>query len=214
LVCCAVVAALAVPATAADMGWHLRVFAAGFDPRLDETVVNDDGDPIDVTAASDLGYGLSLEYQFSQRWGVEGGFMQGSPSVELRAEIPGYGTLSVSDSMKTTVLTFDVDLHLTPKSRSFDFYLGAGIARLSYQDLSFDVVEADQRLDVSVSNETTWSAKAGLGIALGDSRWSAAAALRYIDSGLEVFEAESGPSDSETFDFGLYNFTVGIAYSF
>ena len=34
------------------------------------------------------------------------------------------------------------------------------------------------------------------------------------DSGLEVDEAEDGPNDSETFDFTLYNFTVGIGYSF
>lgn len=205
--------AVGAPAEAADSGWNLRIFAAGFDPSLDETVFNDDGDAINVTAGSDLGYGLSLEYQFSSRWGIEGGFMQGKPAVELNAEVPGYGTLSLSDSMKTTVLLAEINFHLTPNSPSFDFYVGAGIARMSYNDLLFEIEEIDQFLAVDIASETTWSAKAGLDIAIGKG-WSAIGALRYVDSSLKAYEAEDGPGDSETFDFKIYNFNVGIAYSF
>jgi opacity protein-like surface antigen len=204
---------LASPASAADSGWNLRIFAAGFDPSLDETVFNDDGDAINVTSGSDLGYGLSLEYQFSDRWGIEGGFMQGNPAVELNAEVPGYGTLSLSDPMKTTVLFADINLHLTPNSPSFDFYLGAGVARMSYNNLVFEIEEIDELLAVDIANETTWSAKAGLDIAIGKG-WSAIGTFRFVDSSLKAHETEDGPGDSETFDFKIYNFNVGIAYSF
>ena len=48
---------LAVPAWAAGKGWHLRVFAAGFDPDLDVIVPAENPDEVRVTADSDLGIG-------------------------------------------------------------------------------------------------------------------------------------------------------------
>lgn len=205
---------LATPAIAADSGWHLRVFAAGFDPNLDETVPAENPEFVDVTGGSDLGFGLSLEYQFSNRWGLEAGIMKASPNVDISGEIPGFGELVLTDTMPTTALTFDVDFHLTPNSRSFDVYIGAGIVRMSYNDLSYEIPEADDSLGIRVANETTWSAKAGLGIALGGSGWSAIGALRYIDSNLVVSNTDDGPNETETFDYGIINFSVGIAYNF
>lgn len=205
---------LATPAAAADSGWHLRIFAAGFDPDLDETVPAEEPEEVQVTGGSDLGFGLSLEYQFSNRWGLEAGFMKAGPEVKISGEVPGYGELVLTDTMPTTALTFDVDFHLTPNSRSFDVYIGAGIVRMSYNDLSYEIPEGDDSLGIRVDNETTWSAKAGIGIALGGSGWSAIGGLRYIDSNLVVSNTEDSPNETETFGYGLINFTVGISYSF
>lgn len=207
-------ATLAVPASAADTGWHLRVFAAGFDPDLDETVPAENPEEVRVTADSDLGYGLSLEYQFSRHWGLEAGFMKGSPSVEIRGDVPGYGELVLSDTMSTTALTLDVDIHLIPNSRAFDVFLGAGIVRMSYHDLFYEIEEANESFGIRVNNDTTWAIKAGLDIALGGSSWSATAGLRYTDSNLVVSNTEDAPSETESFGFGLINFTVGIGYRF
>jgi opacity protein-like surface antigen len=207
-------ATLAAPASAADTGWHLRIFAAGFDPDLDETVPAENPEEVRVTAESDLGYGLSLEYQFSSHWGLEAGFMKGSPAVEIRGEIPDYGEFSLSDTMPTTALTLDVDLHLIPNSPAFDVFLGVGIVRMSYRDLFYEFEDANESFGVQVNNDTTWSVKAGLDIALGGSSWSATAGLRYTDSNLVVSNTEDAPSETETFDFGLINFTVGIGYRF
>jgi opacity protein-like surface antigen len=210
----ALCASVATPAAAADKGWHLRVFAAGFDPDLDVTVPAENPEFIDVTGESDLGFGASLEYRFSNRWGLEAGIMKASPNVDISGEIPGYGELVLTDTMPTTALTFDVDFHLTPNSRSFDVYVGAGIVRMSYNDLFYEVPVTNDSLGIRVDNETTWSAKAGLGIALGGSAWSAIGGIRYIDSSLVVSNTDDGPGDTETFDYGLLNFTVGISYSF
>ena len=47
--------ALASPVEAAGKGWHLRAFAAGFDPSLDETVPSENPDEVQVKGLSDLG---------------------------------------------------------------------------------------------------------------------------------------------------------------
>ncbi len=200
----------AVPASAADEGWHLRAFAAGFDPDLDVVVPAENPDEVRVTADSDLGYGASLEYQFSDLLGVELGFVQASPTIELSVDdIPGFGDISLKDSMSTTATTLDLNFHLTPKSQYFDFYLGAGLAYMGYGNLHYVEPDGDS-LDLETGNDLGYSAKAGLGIALGkNSNWAAIGGLRYIWSDLDVTQEESA-----TFDFNIFSFSVGIAYSF
>jgi outer membrane protein W len=205
---------MAAPATATERGWHLRIFAAGFDPSLDETVPAENPEEVRITGDSDLGFGTSLEYQFSPHWGVEAGMMKGEPEVKIRGDVPDYGELVLSDTMSTVGLTLDVNFHLTPASTVFDFYVGAGFVRMSYNDLFYEIEEVNDSLGVRVGNDAAWTAKAGLDIALGGSAWSAIGGLRYVDSKLVVSNTDDGPSETESFDFGLYNFTVGIAYRF
>lgn len=201
---------LATPAAAADSGWHLRVFAAGFDPDLNVTVPAENPEFIDVTAESDLGFGASLEYQFSGLLGLELGVMKASPAIVLSADdVPGYGDLSLKDSMSTTAIILDLNFHLTPNSEYFDFYLGGGIARMGYGDLHYAEPDGDS-LDLNVDNDLGYSAKAGLGISLGkNSNWAAFGGLRYIWTDLEITQEETA-----SFDFNTFSFTVGIAVSF
>ena len=201
---------LATPAAAADSGWHLRVFAAGFDPDLDVMVPAENPDEVRVRADSDLGFGASIEYQFNSLLGLEAGFMKASPAIELSAEdIPGYGDISLTDSMSTTALTIDLNFHLTPNSEYFDLYLGGGIASMGYSDLHFTEPDGDS-LDLRIDDDLGYSAKAGIGISLGkNSSWAAFGALRYIWTDLEVTQ-----ENSATFDFDTLSFTVGIAVSF
>jgi len=203
-------ATLATPVAAGDTGWHLRVFAAGFDPDLDVMVPAENPEEIRVTADSDLGFGASLEFQFSNLLGLELGYMQASPAIVLSADdIPGYGDISLKDSMSTRAITLDLDFHLTPNSQYFDFYLGAGIASMGYGDLQYAEPDGDT-LDLAVSNDLGYSAKAGLDIALGKkSNWAAVGGLRYIWTDLEVTQ-----ENAATFDFNTFSFSVGVAYSF
>jgi len=206
---------LAVPAAAGEQGWHLRVFAAGIDPDLDETIVNGDGDDIHVTSGTDLGVGASLEYQFTDLLGIELGGFSGSPEVELSADVPGYGVFSVRDAMSTRVLTFDLNFHVTPNSTFFDVYLGAGLAYLWYGDLHYDDPEISEPLSFLTDNDLGLSAKANVAIALGKtSDWTAFGGLRYIWSNLEGTEAGDPNAGSESFNFNIFSFSVGIGYSF
>ena len=205
-----IIGIVAAPAAAADSGWHLRVFAAGFDPDLDVVVPAENPEEIRITADSDLGFGASLEYQFSGLLGLELGVMTASPAIVLTAEdVPGFGDISLTDSMSTTAITLDLNFHLTPNSQSFDFYVGAGIASMGYGDLRYLEPDGDY-LDLDVSNDLGYSAKAGLGISLGkNSKWAAFGGLRYIWTDLEITQ-----ENAATFDFNTFSFTVGIAVSF
>ena len=204
------ICSFAAPAESADRGWHVRVFAAGFDPNLDVTVPAENPDEVRVTADSDLGFGASLEYQFGDRVGVELGIMRASPAIVLSAEdIPGFGDISLTDSMSTTATTLDLNFHLTPGSPYFDLYLGAGVAYLGYGNLQYDEPDGDT-LNLETSSDLGYSAKAGIGIALGkNSSWAAFGGLRYIWTDLEVTQ-----DDAATFDFDTFSFSVGVAYRF
>lgn len=206
--------ALAAPASAAGTDWHLRVFAAGFDPDTSETIADDVGDEIHIGGESDLGIGAGLEVQFTDRFGFELGIMEGRPKVNLSADIPGFGQIVFSDATTTLVVCGDFLVHLTPASPTFDVYLGAGIANVSYGDLHYEVLDLNS-FDVRVDDDLTWSVRAGLDIAFGrDSNWAAVGGLRYISSDLDL--RRIGPPTSETVSVGsdIFNFTVGVAYSF
>jgi opacity protein-like surface antigen len=206
--------ALAAPAEAGEPGWHLRVFAAGFDPDLDEMVPAENPDEVRVQGATDLGFGASLEYQFSDRFGLEFGLFTASPDVEISAEIPDYGLLVLTDSMSARGMILDVNLHLTPNSPSLDFFIGGGVASMNYGDLHYTDPDGDP-LDLGVGNDTSWTVKAGVDIALGkNSNWAAVGGLRYIDSEIEVANLNDDADASQTFSYNIFSFTVGIAYSF
>jgi opacity protein-like surface antigen len=203
-----------VPASAGERDWHVRVFASGFDPDLDVMVPAENPDEIRVTADSDLGFGASLELQLSELLGLELGVMQASPSIELSADVPGYGPLSLTDSLSTLVITLDLDVHLTPGSEWFDVYLGGGVANVGYGDLHYVDPDGDP-LDLETDDDLTYSIKAGVDIALGSSsRWAATGCLRYLWSDLEVTQAQEPGGGTETFDFDIFHFSVGIAYTF
>jgi hypothetical protein len=201
---------LATPAAAADSGWHLRVFAAGHDTDLDVTVPAENPEFIDVSSDSDLGFGASLEYQFSGLLGLELGVMKANPAIVLTAEdVPGFGDIVLTDSMSATAISLDLNFHLTPNSEYFDFYLGGGIASMGYGGLHYTEPDGDS-LDLDVSDDLGFSAKAGLGISFGkNSNWAAFGGLRYIWTDLDVTQEETA-----TFDFDTFSFSVGIAYSF
>ncbi|MCG6949846.1 MAG: outer membrane beta-barrel protein [Acidobacteria bacterium] len=116
--------------------------------------------------------------------------------------------------MSTTAISLDLNFHLTPTSEYFDFYLGGGIAGLDYGSLRYTEPDGDS-LNLDVDNDLGFSAKAGLGIALGkNSNWAAFGGLRYIWTDLDVTQPEDTDNTTATFDFDTFSFSVGIAFSF
>ncbi len=127
----------AASASATERGWHPRVYAAGFEPDLDAVVPSENPDEVRVTADSALGFGASLEYQFTDLLGLEFGFMSESPEIELSGDVPGFGFVSLKDPMSTLVITLDLDFQVLRNSQWFDLHLGGGIASVGYSDLHF-----------------------------------------------------------------------------
>ena len=201
------------PVDAADGSWRLRAFAAGFDPDTRETIMNPEGQEIQVVGKSALGAGVGLEYRFTRHVGVDVGVMAGAPKIELSQDLPIIGPVSLSDSMTTVVGTADLLVHLTP-GRSIDLYVGAGLAGIRYGDLSYSLMDLGS-FDVSVDNDVTWSARAGIDIALGaDSGWSAVGGVRYIQSTIDLWQIGTPADATASFDFNIFSFTVGVGYRF
>jgi outer membrane protein W len=204
---------LATHASAADPSWQLRVFAAGFDPDTSETIVNPAGQEVRIVGKSALGAGVGLEHRFTPHIGLDLGVMAGTPKVELGQDVPVIGPVSLSDSMTTVVGTADLLVHLTP-GRAIDLYVGAGVARIWYGDLSYGLEDLGS-FDVRVDNDVTWSVRAGVDIALGaDSGWIAVGGVRYIPSKLDVWQIDTPAEDAVSFDFNIFSFTVGVGYRF
>ncbi len=112
--------------------------------------------------------------------------------------------------MSTRAITLDLDFHLTPNSPVTSTSISAPeLPAWAYGDLRYAEPDGDT-LDLDVSNDLGYSAKAGLDIALGkNSNWAAVGGLRYIWTDLEVTQ-----ENAATFDFNTFSFSVGIAYSF
>lgn len=205
----------AVPADAGEPGLRVRGFGALLAPDTSETEVNDDGENILIEAGRSFGGGAEVEYQFHRFLGLAAGFQVASPEMSLNADVPGLGAISVADSMTTGVLTGDVLVHLTPGSPIVDLYLGAGIAGVNPGDLSYDILGI-QRISVRGENYVTWSARAGLDLALGrDSRWAASLGVRYIPGDLEIRQLGLPAADATVkVGFNILSFTAGVAYRF
>ena len=204
----------AAPADAGETGWRLRGFGALLNPDTSETIVNDDGENILISADRAFGGGATVEYQFHRYLGVDAGIMGASPEVTLDADVAELGVLSLSDNLTTIVITGDVLVHLIPGSPIVDLYVGAGIASVAPGGLSYDILGIEQ-INVEGEDYVTWSARAGLDLAFGaDSHWAASLGVRYIPGDLELRQLGLPADDTVKVDFNIFSFTAGVAYRF
>jgi opacity protein-like surface antigen len=205
----------ALPADAGETGWRVRGFGALLNPDTSEMTVNGDGDEILVEGEHGFGGGVGVEYQFHKFLGVEGGVVVAGPKITLSGNLPEVGSLSLSDTVRTTIFTGDALLHVTPGNPVLDLYLGAGIAAVAPGDLSYDILGI-QQLNVRAENYVTWSARAGLDLALGaDSPWAVSLGARYIPGDVELRQLDVQVDDAtEEFGFNIWSFTAGVAYRF
>jgi len=204
----------AAPADAGETGWRLRGFGALLNPDTSETIVNDDGENILISADRAFGGGATVEYQFHRYLGVDAGIMGASPEVTLDADVAELGVLSLSDNLTTIVITGDVLVHLIPGSPIVDLYVGAGIASVAPGGLSYDILGIE-RINVEGEDYVTWSARAGLDLAFGaDSHWAASLGVRYIPGDLELRQLGLPADDTVKVDFNIFSFTAGVAYRF
>lgn len=216
-----VIALLASPALAADSPWQIRGFVAWFDPDVDETIVNEDGESIRVGADDDIGFGLSAEYRYSPRLGFEFGVLQASPETTVTLEDSELGlSLTARDDPSIRPLTAGVNWYLTPQS-NLDLYVGAFLAYVLYDDLTFDlnaeipvngeVIVVSERARVDVDNDFSYGAVLGLDIPIGTLGWALAASVRYIETDLDSTDDDG---DQETLAVDPLIVTLGVRYSF
>ena len=214
-----VLAGLASPAAAAGQ-WNLRGFGVWVDPDVDFRQV-DGNQTVRATADDAFGFGLGAEYQFSPRWGLEIGALSASPDViiTLDSTAPDF-TVSTSDSVRFIPLTAGVNAHLTPNAK-VDFYLGAFVAYILYDDLDFslqaeipidDTVETiAERVRIVVDNDFGWGGLIGLDVPLGQGNWGLSGTIRYLDTDLDTTDDDG---DRTTIGYDPLIVTFGFVYSF
>ncbi len=178
-------------------GYPLFVLGDDASTQVRTTRVNPEDDLIerfDISTESGGGLGVSAEYLFGDRVGVEVGLTAAEIDTDFRVEqalLWGgqalYEESAVADEdIDLTAVTVGLNFHLTP-DKPIDFYLGplAGWAEI---DGSFplrfqpqDDLTQDRTLERS-SNESFFGAQLGLDIPFGKkSRWAFHLGAMYID---------------------------------
>ena len=202
----ALLLSVSAPAAAEDSKWHLRLFGTYVDADIDE--IDSDGDT-SATGDSAAGLGVSLEYRFSRRIGVELGALTATPDLSILQTEDG-GVLAVSDGLRTTPIYAALNLHLTP-DRRFDFYVGPLIAQVSYDDLVFNI---EPGLVARLESDTDFAFGLGLGFdtALGKSSWTFGASAKYLDSTFDTRVA--GDTERIEIDVDPLILSAGVGYRF
>lgn len=199
---------------------HLRAFALWVQPDLD---FNRPGDEQDLTADADgaLGLGISGEYQFSDRLGLELGVFRASPDINLVNYVRELDLAAqASDGQAMTPVSLGLNIHLLPEDR-LDFYLAPFVAYVYYGDLEFHLNETieiggqtvtlQDSVRVDVDNDLAYGATLGLDIPFSSQPWAVATSVRYLATGLDITDPEG---DRETLDFDSWIVSLGLRYSF
>jgi len=212
-----------VPSSASANGkWHLRAFGVWVDPELDFRTTNDDGDDIRAGTDSTFGLGISGEYRFSQRFGVELGIFRVNPNVNLHYQFNLLPlSFETSDDLAMTPIGLGLNIHLLPPDKRVDLYVAPLFAYVRYSDLSFEVSETlevagmpiliEDTLEVSVDNDVAYGAALGIDVPISFSPWAISGTVRYLWTDLDVTEPEG---DRETMGYNTLVATLGIRYSF
>jgi len=207
--------------TEAKSLWHLRAFGVWIEPDLDYQVPADDDTELLATADGAFGLGISAEYQFSDRLGLELGILRASPDIVLDYYLREFDvSFSVSDGLAMTPLTLGLNIHLLPESR-LDLYLSPFLGYIRNGDLEFTI---DQSFEVDgqsitirdtarvqVASDIGYGATLGVDIPFSSRPWAFATSLRYLATKLDATDPEGEGINP---DFDSWILTAGLRYSF
>lgn len=213
---------LAIPSlTEAKSLWHLRAFGVWIEPDLDYKVPTDDDTDVLATTDGAFGLGISAEYQFSDRLGLELGILRASPDIVLDYYLREFDvSFSVSDSLAMTPLTLGLNIHLLPANR-LDLYLSPFVGYVRNSDLEFTINRSFETGDgtitirdtarIQVASDMTYGATLGVDIPFSSKPWAIATSLRYLASELDATDSEG---ESISPDLNSWILTAGLRYSF
>ena len=198
----------------------MRVFALWVKPDLDFFRSTDE-QVLTADADGALGFGLSGEYQFTDRLGLELGVFRASPDVNLFNYIRELDlAAATSDGQAMTPVSLGLAIHLLPESR-LDLYVTPFVSYVYYGDLEFfirETIEIDGQpvtledsLRVDVANDVAYGGTLGLDIPFSSRPWAVATSLRYLATSLDITDPEG---DRETLDFDSWIISLGLRYTF
>ncbi len=184
----AILAGLLLPATASaaapEQGWRLRVNGYWLGVSEGRVSPSNTGYRSRVENASAAGGGVSGEYRFGPRLGIEVGLLGGADN-DYTVTFDG-GLLAATDTLAFDAACVGLNVHLTPGKKA-DLYAGPFLAYLTYSDMSLGVAPAPPGspgllvpLSVSLGDEMALGANVGVDVQIKQSHWLFNVDLKYL----------------------------------
>ncbi len=190
-----------------DSGWQIRFYAAAIDMEHDSAPDRPDGFGFDMDAGA--GAGFNAEYRFSRRLGVDLGVLSGAGvDVAHYRTFAGNSGWVTSETLTFTPFTVGLDIHLTPDAR-VDVYACPLVALVQYGGLAVRSGPTGVSTDWDFDEDLAVGATLGLGVPIGQRRWSFQANLTYLDSSLE-----GRGSNGSRFDGGYDSTVFGLGFGY
>lgn len=193
-------------------GWSLRLYAAAIDFDDSSESLNRPIGRVGYSIDAGGGLGLSTEYRFTRRLGVELGVLAGGGvGIEASAGRGSGASWVTYDDLSFTPFTVGFGIHLTP-GRALDFRVSPLVAWVNYGSLSVAVAPGSVATSrIEMDSDLAPGVALGLGVPLGGQRWSFEASLTYLDTDL----SGSGPPGLQVdSSFASTVFGVGVGYRF
>ena len=134
---------------------------------------------------SDAGFGANLEYMFNMNWGLQFDALFAEAEAHLMWDQTGGLWLMGDDGLDFTHLNLGANYHFTPERR-VDFYLGAFVGMMSFDDVTVPLPEIGQNFRLEWDDQVTWGIRGGLDVPFkAGSPWIFTAGLDWILVDLE-----------------------------
>jgi outer membrane protein W len=202
---------LTASATAEEGDWQLRFGFVSSNPDASVAAIAPTNETYQIDTNTGAGFGASLEYQFSPRLGLDLGVFSVAPDIGTSVAIGPDRKLfvSVGTAVTMTPVTVGLNVHLIPDG-PVDVYIGPLVGYVMYQDFTLSAGPGFSTT-FNAENDFAWGANLGADFRFGKSRWSANAAVKYLDS---TFEARPDDGGSGTADFNSTSISLGAGYRF
>lgn len=202
---------------AQETRWAIRAsgfyVAPGDTPRvrLSESVIVSS----DNTSAG--GLGISAEYRFGERLGIELSVLAADHGDFFLVIEPPGRRFKVGDTLSFEAVAGGIDFHLIPDS-TVDLYVGPMIAIVSYSDLAVEFTPPVRppavlptAVTIGFESDLGYGLNAGLDVPLGDRGWVFNTNFRYLLTSAEASVAGLG---TEKIDYDPLLAGIGFGYRF
>ena len=198
-------AALPAAAEPPESRWTLTVSVVGLSPTGDDAraIVPAGESRFDVSSGE--GFGLALDYQLTQRWGV--GLTMRSASLGSRFHLSTPDrSLIADDSMRFELFGLAGSYRFLRRDR-FDLYVEGAVVMSKGADQIFTTGPASQ-VKLTFDDDFGYELTLGADARLGASNWILRGGLGYL---VTILETDSGFEDM---DLDPWSLGIGIGYRF
>ncbi len=177
------------------------------DSELDETTVVDDGDEITLDFDEELGFGISFNHFWTERFSTELAAQTFGGDMIIDVDAIEQDLNFTAGELNATSLTALAQLHFRRATR-FAPYIGAGVAHVWGE---FDPVDdIDEETDaVDLESKTTWAAAVGANVRITE-RVFFVGEMKYIPWEAII----EGDEDRERLDVNPVTFAAGVKVRF